>query len=40
MEVDAVKTPAVKPIDVPEKPIKAEVPEKKAQAKKPISKKK
>lgn len=40
VEVDAVKTPAVKPIEVPEKPIKAEVPEKKVQAKKPISKKK
>ena len=40
VEVDAVKTPAVKPVEVPEKPIKAEVPEKKVQAKKPISKKK
>lgn len=40
VEVDAVKTPAAKPVEVPEKPIKAEVPEKKVQAKKPISKKK
>ena len=40
VEVDVVKTPAVKPVEVPEKPIKAEVPEKKVQAKKPISKKK
>ena len=40
VELDAVKTPAVKPVEVPEKPIKAEVPEKKVQAKKPISKKK
>lgn len=44
VEVDAVKTPAAKPTEVPEKPIKAETPEKKeqpkAQAKKPVTKKK